>query len=126
MGTNPTRILIVEDAEHVSSMLIDLLDSQGYQVAHASEGRSGLDMARRGLPNLVLLDINIPEINGIEVCKAIKSDPKTAGIKVIMISAMDKGEVMKAAFLAGADEYILKPFDAMKLLRRVGEVLAKT
>lgn len=119
------RILIVEDGEHVSSMLLDLLDSQGYQVAHASEGRSGLDMARSGMPNLVLLDVNIPELNGIEVCRAIKADPQTAGIKVIMMSAMDKGDVMKAAFLAGADEYILKPFDAMKLLKRIGEVLSK-
>ena len=120
-----TRILIVEDAEHVSSLLLDLLDSQGYQVAHASEGRSGLDMARRGLPNLILLDVMIPEINGIEVCRALKADPTTARIKVIMMSAQDQGEVMKAAFLAGADEYIIKPFDSMKLLKRISEVLAK-
>lgn len=117
------KILVVEDTTDLSTVLIAMLEGQGYQVVHAAEGKSAVEMAKVEKPQLVLLDIMIPEINGLNVCRIIRSQPETCNIKVIILSSLYQKKEIEAAFAAGASEYLVKPFDNARLLETIRNVL---
>ena len=118
-----TKILIVEDAEPVGALIEDLLKQRGYQIMTAADGKKGLEAARKELPDLVICDVMVPELDGIELCRKLKSDPAASRVKVIMLSSLDRRKNIEAAFAAGAAEYVVKPFDNGKFVRLVEEVL---
>jgi DNA-binding response OmpR family regulator len=118
-----SKIMVVEDTTDLSAVLIDLLETQGYGVVHATEGRSAVEMAKLEKPNLILLDLMIPEMDGFQVCKKLREQPETRFIKVIILSSLYRKRDMIEAFAAGASEFLVKPFDNKRLLETVRSLL---
>ena len=115
-----TRILAVDDNPDALVAVSRLLRSAGYDVLEASTGTEGLRLAREKRPDLILLDVKLPDISGIEVCKRIKSDPETAGIFVVHLSAVETSPDSQASGLeSGADGYIAQPVKYRELMARV-------
>jgi CheY-like chemotaxis protein len=121
----PKTVLIVEDQLEIRAINSAYLQHHGYRVVAAETGADGLRAARESDPDLVLMDISVPGMDGIAVCEALKRDPATRHIPVVMITAHPYGSVGARAHAAGCDGYITKPCDPRRLLeevqRRVGE-----
>ena len=117
------KILIVDDVATNRIVLKVKLASACYDVIQACDGRSALETARQDLPDLILLDIMMPDIDGIEVCKQLKADAYTAHIPIIMVTAHNDSDAKFKALLAGADEFLSKPLDELVLLARVRSLL---
>ena len=116
------RILIIDDDQDVRNILQSFLSGAGYTVLEAEDGESGLEMAVLEQPDLILLDINMPGMDGIQVCRKLRSDPKNI-FAIIMITASDENEV--EGLESGADDYVVKPFSPKVLLSRVKAVLRR-
>jgi diguanylate cyclase (GGDEF)-like protein len=112
------RILVVEDDFDISSMLRIYFDSQGYETIVAPRGEEGLEMCRRKLPNLVILDIMLPDIDGYEVCRRLRGNLRTSHIPIIFLTQKDERSDQIAGLELGADDYVTKPFDLQLLLLR--------
>lgn len=117
------KILIVEDEESLLRLESILLTSKGYEVIGASNGEQALEAVLLHRPNLVLLDIMLPEIDGFEVCSRIKDNPLTKEIPVIMVTAKKTGEDMARGEAAGADWYITKPFKSAMVIETIQRFL---
>lgn len=119
------RILVVEDESDLQQVLQYNLEQAGHEVLQALRGNDGLNLAREKRPNLVLLDLMLPDMPGTEVCKAIKENAATKGIPVVMLTA--KGEEIDrvVGFELGADDYVVKPFSVRELLLRINAVLRR-
>ncbi|MBG9388944.1 response regulator [Caenimonas aquaedulcis] len=116
-------VLVIEDDPDIASVLVDYLRRDGFQATHSSDGRQGLALAQRIRPDLVLLDVMLPGLDGMEILKAIRRDGETP---VIMITARVE-EVDRLLGLAmGADDYVCKPFSPREVLARVNAVLRRT
>ncbi len=113
------RIAVVEDEKDLAGLLAFQLEKEGYRILVAHDGKSGYELVSSELPDLVLLDVMLPVISGIEVCKLLKKQKSTQGIPVIMLTA--KGEEIDRVigFEVGADDYITKPFSMRELLLRI-------
>jgi PAS domain S-box-containing protein len=115
-----TRILLVDDDPALLEVISKLLRSEGYEVAAAPTGREGLWLTRQWLPDLVLLDVELPDLGGFEVCRQIKADPALPDVFVIMLSGQATSASQKAGGLdTGADEYLTKPLAAEELFARI-------
>lgn len=113
-------ILTADDDKHVIAATVRLLKRAGYEVLEAATGQSCLDLVRAHHPDLILLDVNLPDINGIEVCKQIKADPALAHHFVVMVSASQTSSDQQSLGLeSGADGYIARPIENRELLARV-------
>jgi len=119
------KILIIDDEQDLVDFVKIRLETNGYQVVSACNGEEGIVTCVRENPDLVLLDILIPKIDGFKVCQALKKDPSTAGIPIIMLTAKDRTEDIKSAKEVGADGYIIKPFDSATMLLSIKDQLAK-
>lgn len=118
------KILIVEDEKDILELLFAILDElEGYRIVCAKDGEEALRIARRDNPDIILLDAQLPKINGCEVCKSVKSDPAMSWIKVLMLSGMTHGYDWHKAQEVGADAYITKPFSSIELVGRVEDLL---
>ncbi len=115
----PYDILVVDDTPANLRLLSGMLSDQGYKVRPAPNGKLALMGARAVPPDLILLDINMPDMNGYQVCEQLKNDPATAAIPVIFISALDQTEDKIKAFTLGGVDYITKPFQLEEVLARV-------
>jgi len=113
------RILAVDDTPRDLDLLAQILEQQGYQLTLARDGVEALEMAARERPGLVLLDILMPGIDGIEVCRQLKAEPTTLDIPVIFLTSQSKPEDVLIGFEAGAVDYVTKPFQIPELLARV-------
>jgi DNA-binding response OmpR family regulator len=109
------KILLADDEEDIKIVLRMFLESRGYQVCTAYDGLDALDQARNEKPDVVLLDIMMPLMDGFEVCRKLKADPATAQIPVIMLSAASHAESVQKGLNAGAMDYMIKPFEPEKL-----------
>lgn len=118
MSDSPT-ILVVDDRPESVQMISDLLAIEGYQVLAAYTGQEALDSIQRRLPDLVLLDLNMPVMNGYEVCERLKADPATADIPVLMLTAWADPDHRVQGLQLGAADYLVKPFDYRELLARI-------
>ncbi|MGO9270198.1 MAG: response regulator, partial [Terriglobia bacterium] len=117
-------ILVIDDEQEIRESLEELLKLEGYDVSTASTAREGLRKVEERVLDLVLLDIGLPDSNGLEVLKAVKSDsPDTS---VVMITAYDSGQMAFQASKEGAESYITKPWDNDKLLLEIRNTLAKS
>ncbi|NLK42691.1 MAG: response regulator [Planctomycetes bacterium] len=119
------KILIVEDEDDVIELVRYNLEKEGYLTDVAVTGREALVKAKSGVPDLVLLDLMLPEIDGLQVCKVIKNDPETAGVAVVMLTAKGTESDIVVGLEMGADDYITKPFSPRVLLARVKAVLRR-
>jgi two-component system phosphate regulon response regulator PhoB len=119
------RVLVIEDEADLREVLDYNLTKEGHRVTLASTGADGLRVAREQQPELILLDLMLPDTTGTAVCKTLKKDPVTRDIRVIMVTA--KGEEIDrvVGFELGADDYVVKPFSVRELLLRVGAVLRR-
>ena len=117
------RVLIADDEQDIKDVMQLFLESQGYEVETAYDGLDALDRIKTWQPDVVLLDIMMPVMDGIAVCRKIRSDEATKNVAVIMVSAASKREKEGEAYQAGADGYILKPFEPGDLSAVIERVL---
>ncbi len=119
-------ILVIEDEQDLAELIAFHLEKEGYLPLIATDGTTGLKQAQTTLPDLLLLDLMLPGISGIDICKALKGSEKTASIPIIMLTA--KGEEIDrvVGFEVGADDYMSKPFNMRELLLRVKAILRRT
>ncbi|AFH48275.1 Response regulator [Ignavibacterium album JCM 16511] len=117
------RILVIDDLPENVFMLQDRLEHEGYEVITAYNGSTGIEKALTELPDLILLDVMMPDITGIEVCRRLVNDPKTKDIPIILVTAKSGAEDTKEGLEAGAFDYIKKPFNRVELLARVKSAL---
>jgi len=117
------KVLIAEDSATVAAMVMDILDAAGYEVIHAAEGESALDMARREKPQVVLTDFILPLMDGIALCRALRADPATKDVKIIMMTSLNNPKTQAAATEAGANAFLGKPIQREILLHAVNVVL---
>jgi len=120
---DPPRILIVDDNETNRDILATRLASQGYELCHAADGEEALAAAKSLLPDLILLDVMMPKINGIEVCRRLKGGAGEPFMSIILVTAKADTSDIVAGLDAGADEYLTKPVDQTALVARVKSVL---
>ncbi len=118
-------ILIVEDEQDLLELLRYNLDREGYRVSTAARGEDALRQVRAEPPDLILLDIMLPEMDGLEVCRTLKSRPATAGVSVIMLTAKGEEADVVRGLQLGADDYVTKPFSPRVLLARIKAVLRR-
>ena len=120
-------ILIIEDESQIVAVLRGYLEQNGFSVRSAGDGRTGLFMARQEKPDLVLLDLMLPEMNGLDVARAIRADadPTVAGLSLIMLTARVEESDTLVGLELGADDYITKPFSPRELVARVRALLRR-
>ncbi len=119
------KIVVVEDETDIRELIEHNLQREGFEVQSASNGESALQIIREMLPDLVLLDLMIPGIDGIEVCRALKGDANTANIPVIMVTAKGEESDIVLGLGIGADDYMTKPFSPKEMLARIKAVLRR-
>jgi two-component system, OmpR family, alkaline phosphatase synthesis response regulator PhoP len=119
------NILVVEDEEDILELVKYNLAKEGYRVSAAASGEAGLKTARNSLPDLIVLDLMLPGIDGLEVCKILKNDSKTQHIPVIMLTAKGEESDIITGLEIGADDYLPKPFSPKVLIARVRTVLRR-
>ena len=119
------RILLVEDNEANRDMLSRRLIRQGFEVTIAVDGGQGVEMAQQDLPDLILMDMSLPVLNGWEATRAIKGDPATQAIPVIALTAHAMAGDREQAMEAGCDDYDTKPVELPRLLEKINGLLAK-
>jgi two-component system, cell cycle response regulator DivK len=119
------RILVVEDQEDLRGILRDLLVSSGYEMLEAGDGQAGVDKAKAEKPDLVLMDIQMPLMNGYDATRTIKADPDLRSIPIVAVSSFAmKGDEEKAR-AAGCDHYVTKPYSPMQLLKTIRSLLGE-
>lgn len=118
------RILVVDDVPDTLKLLTNWLEVHGYQTIEAVNGFQALQLAAEQHPDLILLDVMMPQIDGIETCRRLKTQPQTASVPVILVTAKDPGDARADGIIAGAVDYITKPVNLQHLLARVEAVFA--
>jgi class 3 adenylate cyclase len=116
-------ILVVDDTPHNIKLLVDLLSAKGYRVDSASSGPQALEKIAQSPPDLVLLDIVMPEMTGYEVCRHIRENPRTVALPVVLVTSLDAREEKLRGLEAGADDFLTKPINQPELLARVRTLL---
>ncbi len=116
------KILIADDNENIRTALTYLLEDEGYQLMLAKDGADTIRKVRELRPDILFLDIMMPEINGYDVCRTIKSDPELKKTYVIMLTAKGQIAEQERGKEVGADEYIVKPFSPMEILAKVKNI----
>ena len=120
------KILVVDDDKLTVRMIQVLLENNCHEVTTARDGQEGLEKAKTENLDLIILDVMMPEINGIRVCRTLKFDYRYKNIPIIILSIKGSDEDLKAGKDAGADAYIVKPYDAANLLATIHDLLVKT
>jgi adenylate cyclase len=120
---SPAKILVVDDTPKNVKLLADLLSARGYAVAIAASGAEALAQLEAEKPDLVLLDVVMPEMSGYEVCRKIRENPATRILPVVMVTALDPAEERIKGLDAGADDFLTKPINQAELLARVRSLL---
>ena len=115
----PSKVLVVDDDPEIVTFLSTLLELEGIESSVATSAAAALEQLQQGAPDLVLLDIAMPDRDGIDLCKELKSDPRTAEVPVFVVSARPGKDVVERALAAGAEEFIRKPFENAELISRI-------
>ncbi len=119
----PASILVVDDDPEIVTMLSTRLGKRGYTVSTAEDGKKALEVAKRDKPDLVLLDVMMPGKSGWEVARALKQDPVTQNVKIVMVTAIGEKTNEITAPIYGADAHVDKPFEFEKLERVINQLL---
>ena len=120
------RILVVEDEADLAELVSFNLEQAGFEVRTAGDGRTALSMIASDVPDLVVLDIMLPDLSGIEVCRRIRQQAATAKLPVVMLTARGEEVDRVIGFEVGADDYVVKPFSPRELVLRVSAILRRT
>ncbi len=120
-----TSVLVVDDDPDVCDLVTYKLEQSGFDVRRASDGDAALREVAKKVPDLVLLDVMMPGVSGLEVLERWRSDEATAGMAVIMLTAKAQENDVERGFELGADDYVIKPFSPRELVRRVTAVLSR-
>lgn len=117
------KIVIAEDEEHIGKLILFKLKKEGFEISWETDGKAALETIQKTVPDLVILDVMMPKMNGFEVLKAVKSDDSLKHIPVVMLTAMGQESNIVSAIDAGAADYIVKPFRPNELLVRIKRLL---
>jgi DNA-binding response OmpR family regulator len=117
------KILVVDDSKTISDMVKSLLERIGFEVETAYDGVEALDKVKKVLPDLIILDVNMPKMDGFRVCRLLKFDRNFRSIPIIMLTARDEEENIKTGIKTGADLYLTKPIEPEKLIEAVNKFL---
>ena len=120
-----STILIIEDERSLLEILAYNLTNEGFEVLTASDGQDGLRRAKTSVPDLVVLDLMLPGLDGLQVCRQIRSDPKTQAIRILMLTAKSEEVDEIVGFNMGADDYVAKPFKIKPLISRIKALLRR-
>ena len=120
-----STILLAEDDPDILHMVAYKLRRAGFEVVEATDGIAALDACRREPPDLVLLDVRMPRMDGISVCRELRAGPQTGDLPIIMLTARARAQDRELAFAAGATDYVVKPFSPRALVERVEAVLVR-
>lgn len=119
------RLLIVDDEADLAEMIKFRMENNGYEVLLAHDGQAALEMARKENPDLIILDLMLPKMDGYKVCGLLKKDSRYSHIPIIIFSAKGQEDDMKLGRELGADAYITKPFEPQVLLGKIDELIGK-
>jgi two-component system cell cycle response regulator len=125
VATTAVKILLIDDQPFFITMLRNVLEQQGYQVITAGAGPEGLDRARKDKPDVILLDIEMPGMNGFQVCEKLKQDPALKGIPVVILTATEDTKLNERAFKAGAEITVSKSVPGDRLINILKLAVAK-
>ena len=125
MATNNKRILVVDDEPDVTELVKYKLEQEGYTCDIINDPLDFISKARTIKPDLILLDIMMPELNGLQLCKIIRSDPQMQSTPIIFLTARGEAEDRVKGLETGADDYVAKPFNTKELILRVGKVISR-
>jgi len=117
------RILIVDDEPNIVVSLEFLMKREGFEVRTASDGEAAMAALASATPDLVLLDIMLPKMNGFEVCQRLRGDPRWSDVKIVMLSAKGRDTEVAKGLALGADAYVTKPFSTKELVAQVRKLL---
>ena len=117
-------MLVVDDDPVIVRLLEVNFEMEGFQVITAVDGMDGVEKARAELPDIVVSDVMMPKLNGLELCVALKTDESTKSIPVVLLSAKAQVADIRAGLDAGADDYVTKPFEPLDLIDRINKLLA--
>jgi Response regulators consisting of a CheY-like receiver domain and a winged-helix DNA-binding domain len=120
------RILVIDDDAAIAELVAINLEMAGYEVTHAEDGIKGQALAIQMLPDLIVLDLMLPRVDGFTVCQRLRRDDRTADIPVLMLTALSQTQDKVEGFNSGADDYLTKPFELEEMLARVRALLRRT
>lgn len=120
------KVTIIEDERDLAELLAYNLEKEGWQTTIAMDGKRGLELVREELPDLVILDLMLPEMNGLDVCRHLRKNRETAAIPIIMVTAKGDEIDRVVGFEVGADDYLVKPYSTGELRMRIKAVLRRT
>ena len=116
-------VLIVDDEPHIVELVRVTLEDDRLDVVAATSAAEALELAPALRPELILLDVNLPDLSGLEVCRRLRRDPELAGGRIVMLTAVAQRDDVSAGLAAGADEYLTKPFSPVRLLSLVASLI---
>lgn len=119
------KLLLIDDEPAIQTLVRLVMEADGWQVLVASEGARGLTLAREEQPDVILLDVALPDVSGLEICRQLKADPATSSVPVAMLTAMAQETDRRAAMALGADDYVTKPWRPVALIARVAGLMEK-
>jgi len=121
-----TVVLVADDDADIRDLVAFKLEQAGFEVIAVEDGQTALEQARSRQPTLAVLDVSMPGLSGIDVCRTLRADPATAGILIIMLTARVQEQDVEGGFSAGADDYVTKPFSPRELVSRIQALLSRT
>lgn len=122
----PTKVLITEDEPNIVESLTFILTRAGYEVAAVADGEAAMQQLQAERPDVMILDLMVPKLNGFEVLKRVKGDPALASLPVLVLSAKGQAHDKQLAEEIGADDFVTKPFSNRDLVERIGRLCAPT
>ena len=120
------RVLVVEDDDEIRDLIRYNLVAGGLEVDEANDGAQALDMLRRNLPDLAVVDWMLPTVSGVDICRAVRREPSTSKLPILILTARKTEKDMLQGFSGGADDYMVKPFSTAELLARVRALLRRS
>ena len=120
-----TVVLVADDDADIRDLVAFKLEQAGFEVVAVEDGHSALEQARDRHPTLAVLDVSMPGLSGIDVCRMLRADPATAGMLIIMLTARVQEQDVEGGFSAGADDYVTKPFSPRELVSRIQALLSR-
>ncbi len=121
-----TVVLVADDDADIRDLVAFKLEQAGFEVISVEDGQAALDQAQLRLPTLAVLDVSMPGLSGIDVCRMLRANPATAGMLIIMLTARVQEQDVEGGFNAGADDYVTKPFSPRELVSRIQTLLSRT
>jgi len=121
-----TVLLVADDDADIRDLVAFKLEQAGFEVIAVEDGQAALEQARARRPALAVLDVSMPALSGIDVCRMLRAEPATAGMLIIMLTARVQEQDVQGGFNAGADDYVTKPFSPRELVSRIQALLSRT